>query len=103
MGTIEQQAAASCARSEAYVLTKLIAGYPAKPAAPNTPPSEPEKPKRTSDDAQRDLDEAYQRQKELEKFADSAPKAYAVMEGKAQNARIQNKGEPRALGDEVPR
>ena len=33
MGTIEQQADTSSARSEAHVLTALIAGYPAKPAA----------------------------------------------------------------------
>jgi hypothetical protein len=76
---------------------------PAKPAAPNAPPPELEKPKRTSQDAERELDEAYQRQKELEGVADSAPKAYAVMDGKAQNASIQKKGEPRALGEEVPR
>jgi hypothetical protein len=74
-----------------------------KPTAPSAPPPEPEKPKRTSEDAERELNEAYQRQKELEGIADSAPKAYAVMDGKAQNASIQKKGEPRALGEEVPR
>jgi Protein of unknown function (DUF1553)/Protein of unknown function (DUF1549)/Planctomycete cytochrome C len=72
---------------------------PLKPAAP----PEPEKPKRTSNDVERELDEAYARQKELEPIANAAPKAYAVMDGKGVNARIQKKGEPRALGEEVPR
>jgi hypothetical protein len=31
---VEQHAETFCARFEAYILTKLIAGYPAKPAAP---------------------------------------------------------------------
>jgi hypothetical protein len=82
----------------------LQTGVDAQPEPPKPAASpEPEKPKRTSDDAQRDLDEAMARQKELEKIADSAPKAYAVMEGKAENARIQKKGEPRSLGEAVPR
>lgn len=74
---------------------------PAKPIAAD--PVVPEKPKRTSMDAQQELADAFKRQKELEKIADSAPKAYAVMEGKAENARIQKKGEPHALGEVVPR
>jgi hypothetical protein len=76
---------------------------PAKPEPESTTPPAPEKPKRTSADVQDELDEAFERQKELEKIADSAPKAYAVMDGKGVNARIQKKGEPRALGEEVPR
>ncbi|HVU86695.1 MAG TPA: PSD1 and planctomycete cytochrome C domain-containing protein [Pirellulales bacterium] len=31
------------------------------------------------------------------------PRAYAVCEGESQNARIQKRGEPKDLGDEVPR
>jgi hypothetical protein len=91
------------AKAEPAALGAEPVADPAKSNAPNSPPPEPQKPKRTSEDAQRELDEAYERQKELEKIADSAPKAYAVMDGKAQNARVQKKGEPRALGEEVPR
>jgi hypothetical protein len=60
-------------------------------------------PKRTVADAERDLDAARARQTELEKTADSVPKAYAVMDGKGRNAAVQNKGDPAAKGEAAPR
>ncbi|HET6408686.1 MAG TPA: DUF1553 domain-containing protein [Chthoniobacteraceae bacterium] len=85
--------------AEAKALESKTLAANAEPAAP----VEAEKPKRTSEDAQRELDAAIARQQELESIVDTAPKAYAVMEGKPENARIQKKGEPRALGETVPR
>jgi hypothetical protein len=98
-----QEAEKAAAKVEPPAAGSDVAPEPAKPAVTNAAAPEPEKPRRTSEDAQRELDEAFQRQKELEKIADSAPKAYAVMDGKGVNSRIQKKGEPRALGEEVPR
>lgn len=40
---------------------------------------------------------------DLEESPPRVEKAYAVSEGKAANARIQRKGEPKNLGDEAPR
>lgn len=63
----------------------------------------PRPPKRGSADAQRDLTAAIARQNELEARQERLPKAYAVSEGKPGNTRLQKKGEPRSLGEEVPR
>ena len=63
----------------------------------------PEKPKRTSADAARDLEAAKERREELRENADAYPKAYAVMEREPRNAKLQLKGEPKNLGDEIPR
>ena len=63
----------------------------------------PAPPKRTPADADRDLHAAEKRQQEIVAKADAMPKAYAVTEGRSRNARIHKKGEPRDLGDEVPR
>jgi hypothetical protein len=72
---------------------------PAKPVLAEFP-----KPmRRTSQDAQSDLAAALKRQKELEEKQDTVPKAYAVSEGRPKDSRIQKKGDPRALGDQVPR
>jgi hypothetical protein len=43
------------------------------------------------------------RQSELHARYLNVPKAYAVVEGLPANARIHRKGDPRSLGDEVPR
>src|SRR5262249_18920135 len=43
------------------------------------------------------------RQSELHARYINAPKAYAVVEGLPANARIHRKGDPKSLGDEVPR
>ncbi len=75
----------------------------APPADPAQAPAPPEKPKRTSDDAQRELDAALARQAELELRAEALPKAYAVSEGRPHSAKIQKKGDPNDLGAEVPR
>jgi hypothetical protein len=63
----------------------------------------PSPPKRTLQDVETDLANAQARQKEIVAKADGMPKAYAVTEGEGRDARIQKKGEPRDLGDEVPR
>lgn len=49
------------------------------------------------------IEERKKRQKELEANPLSIEKAYAVSEGKPGNARIQKKGSPFNLGEEVPR
>jgi hypothetical protein len=74
---------------------------PAAGAAPIPSASAP--PTRTSADVQREIEEAKNRLADLEKRADAMPKAYAVMEGQPKNAKVQRKGEPDKLGDEVPR
>lgn len=49
------------------------------------------------------LAELNRRKAELETSRDLVPVAFAVMEGSPTNARIQVRGEPTELGDEVPR
>jgi mono/diheme cytochrome c family protein len=65
--------------------------------------AEPAAPKRTSADVVRELQEVKARQSELVKMSESLPKAYAVREGQPHDAKIQKKGDPKVLGDEVPR
>ena len=63
-----------------------------------------EKPPRTAKDAQREIEAAAVREKELVQNADAYPKAYAVMESnRIANARLHKKGDVRSPGDEVPR
>lgn len=49
------------------------------------------------------LEDARSRQKKLESDPPEVEQAYAVSEGKSANARIQKKGSPTNLGEEVPR
>lgn len=50
-----------------------------------------------------DLKAVKDRQRELETNAPVVPRAYAVADGKAADAKIQKKGQPTSLGDSVPR
>lgn len=59
--------------------------------------------KRTLLEVKADLEDARQRQRLLELRPPPVEKAYAVSEGKIANSKIQKKGDPRQLGDEVPR
>jgi hypothetical protein len=49
------------------------------------------------------LEDARSKQRKLEAQPPDVEKAYAVAEGKPANAKVQKKGEPHNLGDEVPR
>ena len=49
------------------------------------------------------VDDAKTKQRKLEASGLDVPRAYAVLEGKPGNAKIQKKGNPFQLGDEVPR
>jgi Protein of unknown function (DUF1553)/Protein of unknown function (DUF1549) len=51
----------------------------------------------------RALTEAKKRRDEFAATKPSLPMAYAVAEGKAANARVQKRGDPKDLGEEVPR
>jgi mono/diheme cytochrome c family protein len=51
----------------------------------------------------RQLSAAQQRRDALVERDRQVPRAYAVCEGEPQNAHIQKRGEPKDLGDEVPR
>ncbi len=88
-------------RTEKLAAAKMPQPLPSRHDADNVPVNTPP---RTSQDAQRDLDAAVVRQKELVKNADAYPKAYAVMESnRIGNARLHKKGDVHSPGDEVPR
>src|SRR5262249_50867587 len=53
--------------------------------------------------AAKDLAEARSRRAALQAAAPVVPAAYAVADGKPANARVQVRGDPKRLGDEVPR
>lgn len=63
----------------------------------------PKLPRRTGADASQDLKEVIERQKELVVRQERLPKAYAVQDGKPRNTKLQRKGDPGSLGEEVPR
>jgi hypothetical protein len=54
-------------------------------------------------DKQKAIQALHDRVAELEKNAPQVPKAYAVSEGTAANAKVQRKGDPKNLAEEVPR
>ncbi len=58
---------------------------------------------RTVKDVEADQAKVKEQQREVEKQLPPIPKAYAVHEGRPANARVQQKGDPKALGDEAPR
>jgi len=60
-------------------------------------------PARTLSEVDAELAKVKARITELENQLPNVEKAYAVSEGKAANAKIQRKGDPKNLGDEVPR
>jgi len=59
--------------------------------------------KRMPDEVEAEWTNVRLRQSELHARYIKIPKAYAVVEGLPANARIQRKGDPKNLGDEVPR
>ncbi len=63
----------------------------------------PKPPGRKAADATQELQEVMDRQKALVVRQERLPKAYAVQDGKARNTKLQRKGDPKNLGDEVPR
>ncbi|HEU0174314.1 MAG TPA: PSD1 and planctomycete cytochrome C domain-containing protein [Blastocatellia bacterium] len=59
--------------------------------------------KRMPDEVEAEWTRVRQRQSELHAHYINTPKAYAVVEGLPANARIHRRGDPKSLGDEVPR
>jgi hypothetical protein len=59
--------------------------------------------KRMPDEVEAEWTRVRQRRTELHASYANVPKAYAVIEGLPANARIHRKGNPKSLGDEVPR
>ncbi|MBO0727010.1 MAG: DUF1553 domain-containing protein [Blastocatellia bacterium] len=59
--------------------------------------------KRMPDEVETEWKYVHQRQSELHSHYINAPRAYAVIEGLPANARIHRRGDPKSLGDEVPR
>ncbi|HZF38700.1 MAG TPA: DUF1549 and DUF1553 domain-containing protein, partial [Blastocatellia bacterium] len=59
--------------------------------------------KRMPDEVEAEWTRVNQRQSELHGRYTNVPRAYAVVEGLPANARIHRKGDPKSLGDEVPR
>jgi hypothetical protein len=60
-------------------------------------------PSHSADEIKALLEEARARAKELQAKVRGVDLAYAVSEGNPANARVQKKGDPKALGEEVPR
>ncbi len=58
---------------------------------------------RVPDEVEAEWKRVHQRRTELHERYLKTPKAYAVVEGAPANARIHRKGDPKNLGDEVPR
>src|SRR5262247_1170718 len=59
--------------------------------------------KRMPDEVEAEWTRVHARLSELNARYANTPKAYAVIEGLPANARIHHKGDPKSLGDEVPR
>jgi uncharacterized protein DUF1553/uncharacterized protein DUF1549/cytochrome c len=59
--------------------------------------------KRMPDDVEAEWTRVRSRQLELHTRYVNVPRAYAVTEGMPSNARVHRKGDPKSLGDEVPR
>jgi hypothetical protein len=59
--------------------------------------------KRMPDEVEAEWTRVHARQSELHARYVNTPKAYAVIEGLPANARVHRKGDPKSLGDEVPR
>jgi hypothetical protein len=59
--------------------------------------------KRMPDEVEAEWARVHSRQAELHKRYVNTPRAYAVIDGLPANARIHRKGDPKSLGDEVPR
>jgi cytochrome c553 len=59
--------------------------------------------KRMPEEVEAEWTRVRQRRTELHASYTNVPKAYAVIEGLPTNARIHRKGDPKSLGDEVPR
>jgi cytochrome c553 len=59
--------------------------------------------KRMPDDVDAEMKRVRARISELHARYKKVPKAYAVVEGLTANARLQRKGDPKNLGDEIPR
>jgi hypothetical protein len=55
------------------------------------------------DEVEAEWTRVHSRQSELHSRYVNVPRAYAVIEGLPSNARIHRKGDPKSLGDEVPR
>jgi len=82
-------------------LAKTAAEKDGKAAKEETASAKP--PARTLDQVKAELAEVKARIAELENQLPNVEKAYAVSEGKSGNAKIHRKGDPRSLGEEVPR
>jgi hypothetical protein len=78
-------------------------GLKARPADVKSDPKPDDKPVRTVAQVSAELGQVRLRISELESHPPSAEKAYAVSEGNAADAKIQIKGDPKKLGDQVPR
>jgi uncharacterized protein DUF1553/uncharacterized protein DUF1549/cytochrome c len=59
--------------------------------------------KRMPDEVEAEWTRVHSRQSELHARYVNIPKAYAVIEAAPANARVHRKGDPKSLGDEVPR
>jgi hypothetical protein len=59
--------------------------------------------KRMPDEVEAEWTNVQKRKSELHASYTNVPRAYAVIEGLPANARIHRKGDPKSLGDEVPR
>jgi len=72
-----------------------------EPAKPDPKPDA--KPERTISQVDAELNEVRVRMSDVEQHPPSVEKAYAVSEGKPADTKIQIKGDPKKLGDSVPR
>ncbi len=78
--------------------TPAAASKEAKP-----PEAKAQTSKRMPDEVEAEWTRVHSRQSELHARYVNVPRAYAVIEGEPANARIHRKGDPKSLGDEVPR
>ncbi|MDX1951684.1 MAG: DUF1553 domain-containing protein [Verrucomicrobiota bacterium] len=69
----------------------------------DTSPEASQKKRRTLVEVKADLEDARTRQRRLEARPPAAERAYAVSEGKIENAKLHRKGDPGKLGDEIQR
>ncbi len=89
-------------RAKEAVLAAEIKQLEAAEAEARKAPAGPDKQARVTASAKA-LAEARKKRTELQKEAPSINNAYAVVDAKPANARIHVRGDPKRLGDEVPR
>src|SRR5262249_2692702 len=90
-------------QEKAPLEAKAKAGAAAPADKAQAPGPAPGTPTRTLEQVGAELEQARTRLQNLEAHPVIVEKAYAVSEGTPGNAKIQKKGDPKKLGDEVPR